>query len=36
MLVSAIAATLPLLLGNWSHVPHTPPVMREKITINVE
>jgi Domain of unknown function (DUF4399) len=28
--------TLQLLLGNWSHVPHSPPVVSEKITINVE
>lgn len=28
--------TLQLLLGNWSHVPFNPPVMSEKITINVE
>jgi hypothetical protein len=28
--------TLQLLLGNWTHVPHDPPVMSEKITITVE
>jgi len=28
--------TLQLLLGNFSHVPHNPPVMSEKITITVE
>ena len=28
--------TLQLLLGNYSHVPHNPPVMSEKITITVE
>lgn len=27
--------TLQLLLGNFSHVPHEPPVMSEKITITV-
>ena len=27
--------TLQLLLGNYSHVPHNPPVMSEKITITV-
>ena len=27
--------TLQLLLGDWSHVPHTPPVMSETITITV-
>ena len=27
--------TLQLLLGNYSHVPHQPPVMSEKITITV-
>ncbi|WP_342071014.1 DUF4399 domain-containing protein [Yoonia algicola] len=27
---------LQLLLGNWSHVPHDPPVMSEVITITVE
>jgi hypothetical protein len=28
--------TLQLLMGNWTHVPHNPPVMSEKITITVE
>lgn len=28
--------TLQLLLGDYSHVPHQPPVMSEKITITVE
>ena len=28
--------TLQLVLGNFSHVPHNPPVMSEKITITVE
>jgi len=28
--------TLQLLLGNFSHVPHDPPVMSERITITVE
>ncbi|MFT6648071.1 MAG: hypothetical protein ACJARR_002035 [Pseudophaeobacter arcticus] len=27
--------TLQLLLGDWSHVPHNPPVMSEVITITV-
>jgi hypothetical protein len=27
--------TLQLVLGDWSHVPHAPPVMSEKITITV-
>ena len=27
--------TLQLVLGDWSHVPHVPPVMSEKITITV-
>lgn len=27
--------TLQLLLGDWSHVPHTPPVYSETITITV-
>ena len=27
--------TLQLLLGNYSHVPHNPPVLSEKITITV-
>jgi hypothetical protein len=27
--------TLQLLLGDWSHVPHLPPVMSEPITITV-
>ncbi len=28
--------TLRLLLGDWSHVPHNPPVLSEAITITVE
>lgn len=28
--------TLQLLLGNWTHIPHDPPVVSEKITITVE
>ena len=28
--------TLQLLLGDWSHVPHSPPVMSEPITITVK
>ena len=28
--------TLQLLLGDWSHVPHNPPVASERITITVE
>ena len=28
--------TLQLLLGDWSHVPHNPPVTSEQITITVE
>lgn len=28
--------TLQLILGDWSHVPHDPPVMSERITITVE
>jgi hypothetical protein len=28
--------TLQLLLGDWTHVPHDPPVMSEAITITVE
>ena len=28
--------TLQLVLGDWSHVPHTPPVMSERITVTVE
>jgi hypothetical protein len=28
--------TLQLLLGDFMHVPHKPPVMSEKITITVE
>ena len=28
--------TLQLLLGDYSHIPHNPPVYSEKITINVE
>lgn len=28
--------TLQLVLGDWTHIPHNPPVMSEKITITVE
>ena len=28
--------TLQLLLGDWTHIPHKPPVMSEKISITVE
>ncbi|MEP3431259.1 MAG: DUF4399 domain-containing protein [Roseibium sp.] len=28
--------TLQLVLGDWSHIPHNPPVMSEQITITVE
>ncbi|MEM6904986.1 MAG: DUF4399 domain-containing protein [Pseudomonadota bacterium] len=28
--------TLQLVLGDWSHVPHDPPVMSERISITVE
>jgi Domain of unknown function (DUF4399) len=28
--------TLQLLLGDWSHIPHNPPVMSQTITITVE
>src|SRR5882724_13205619 len=28
--------TLQLVLGDWSHVPHKPPVMSDVITVNVE
>ena len=28
--------TLQMILGNYLHVPHNPPVVSEKITINVE
>ncbi|MBV9563746.1 MAG: DUF4399 domain-containing protein [Bradyrhizobium sp.] len=28
--------TLQLVLGDWTHIPHKPPVMSEKITITVE
>jgi Domain of unknown function (DUF4399) len=28
--------TLQLVLGDWSHVPHKPPVMSDVITLNVE
>lgn len=27
--------TLQLVLGDWSHIPHKPPVMSERITVNV-
>ena len=28
--------TLQLILGDWSHVPHNPPVMSERITVYVQ
>ena len=28
--------TLQLVVGDWSHIPHNPPVMSEKITITVK
>jgi Domain of unknown function (DUF4399) len=28
--------TLQLVLGDWSHVPHKPPVMSDRITVEVE
>jgi uncharacterized protein DUF4399 len=28
--------TLQLVLGDWSHVPHNPPVMSERITVTVQ
>jgi Domain of unknown function (DUF4399) len=28
--------TLQLVLGDWSHVPHAPPVMSERITVTVK
>jgi hypothetical protein len=28
--------TLQLVLGDWTHIPHKPPVMSERITVNVE
>jgi hypothetical protein len=28
--------TLQLVIGDWSHVPHKPPVMSDRITVNVE
>lgn len=28
--------TLQLVLGDWSHIPHNPPVMSERVTITVE
>jgi hypothetical protein len=28
--------TLQLVLGDWSHVPHKPPVMSDRITVHVE
>jgi len=28
--------TLQLVLGDWSHIPHNPPVMSQKITITVK
>lgn len=30
------AHTLQLLLGDWSHIPHDPPIASEQITITVE
>jgi hypothetical protein len=27
--------TIQLLLGDWTHIPHVPPVMSEPITITV-
>jgi hypothetical protein len=28
--------TLQLLLGDWSHIPHKPPIMSDKITVTVK
>ncbi len=28
--------TLQLVLGDWSHIPHNPPIMSEKITVTVK
>jgi hypothetical protein len=28
--------TLQLVLGDWSHIPHNPPIMSERITVTVE
>jgi hypothetical protein len=28
--------TLQLVLGDWSHIPHAPPVMSERITVTVK
>jgi len=28
--------TLQLVLGDWSHIPHNPPVMSQKITVTVK
>ncbi len=28
--------TLQLVLGDWSHIPHNPPVMSEKVTVTVK
>jgi hypothetical protein len=28
--------TLQLVVGDWTHIPHKPPVMSERITVNVE
>jgi hypothetical protein len=28
--------TLQLVLGDWSHIPHNPPVMSDKISVTVE
>ena len=30
------AHTLRLVLGDWSHIPHNPPVMSERIAVNVK
>ncbi len=30
------ANTLQLVLGDWSHVPHNPPVMSDRITVTVK
>lgn len=34
--LAAGSHTLQLLLGDWSHIPHNPPVMSEQITITVK
>ncbi|MEM7178584.1 MAG: DUF4399 domain-containing protein [Pseudomonadota bacterium] len=28
--------TLQLVLGDWSHIPHNPPVMSDRVTVTVE